>query len=318
MARGFVPDWYQATIEEVPSKAVSLLIDKLGVGVRENPSIGRMYHYEQGYEIISKQGETVAKVACGRDIESGNTHAFASSENAIRFMEVVREAWPDRHLVTRADSCIDFVDRTAYPRLVGIGRRIAKLHRVAFPSIRDVLNPTAGRTQYVGSKSSEFQGRIYEKGYEMLSKIVVPQKLRAVLAADKVESIRVPGQDFVCHPSELVRAELVCRVKDEEGRRVLARCSPEEMWAMAKWPMEFAHEALALDLERVFIRTRKYSSDEKALRWMVTQYGGPLTRQVAELGDWSCLGLQLQHIYEEIQKQEKEAGMLGYSNRAPH
>jgi hypothetical protein len=58
---------------------------------------------------------------------------------------------------------------------------------------------------------------------------------------------------------------------------------------------------MALDLERIIMRTRKVSKDEEALRWMCQQYGGPLSRLQADLGDWSCVGLELGRIISEQQ-----------------
>jgi hypothetical protein len=319
MSKGIGFDWYQATIEDKPIEVLKALNAHYGGRVTENPGVGKMYHYPTGFEVTTERGEVVAKVACDIELDGKReTHAWASTDHAPAFADLVREQWPDRHLVTRADSAIDFIDATAFSRLVKIGRGIAKRHHVRFPSIQDELNPTAGRTQYIGSRKSEYLGRIYEKGWEIVGKMVMPSKLRAVMTAEQVEKIRVPGQDIACHPSELIRAELMARPKQEEGRRALAHASPEEVWTFAKWPHEFVQEALSLNLERCYVRNRRFSSDENSMRWMVRHYAKVLTRQYEEAGDWACVGKNIGQLLADIEQEEKEAGVYRTRGALPH
>lgn len=292
-------DWYQATISDSPMRVLQQ-IGKLGDEIRPNDRVGKMYRYTQGFE-IHKAGHVVACVAMGGQGE-GSAHAWATSDNAPPFADLVRNEWPEAHAVTRLDACEDFIDGTAFRRLCGVGRKVAKAHRVRFPSVSDELNPTAGRTQYLGAPSSEYRGRIYEKGWEVITK-ARGGALRAEEGA--CESIRVPGIDRDCHPSEWVRMELQARPKDRIARVLAASATPEQVWTFTGWAHDLAREALALQLERFYIRQRKHTTDERALRFMCGQYGKMLSRLHADLGDWSCVGLQIGEVLAELERERR-------------
>lgn len=290
-------DWYQATITESPMRVLEQ-VGKLGDETRPNDRVGKMYRYTQGFEVL-KDGHVVACVAMGGQGE-GTAHAWATSDNAPAFADLVRNEWPENHAVTRADACEDFIDKTAFRRLCGVGRKVAESHRVRFPSVSDELNPTAGRTQYLGSPSSEYRGRIYEKGWEVVTKAAGgPSRIKA----EDVDSIVVPGIDRACHPSEWVRMELQARPKDRVARRAASCASPEQLWTFTGWSHDLAKDALALELERYYIRQRKETTDERALRFMCRQYGNMLSRLHGDLGDWSCVGLQIGDLIAQLQKE---------------
>lgn len=283
-------DWYQATIEDNPVRVLDR-ISSLGHAVIPNDRVGKMYRFTQGFEVHHNQKGVVARLACNG--EESVAHAWATSDDADDFASLVRENWPNRHLVTRLDSCQDFIDKTAFQRLRKVGRRVAKDHRVSFPAIQDELNPTAGRTQYMGSPSSEYRARIYDKGWEVVGKLIGQSRLRNKITPEAFDSIRVPGLNRECHPSEWVRCELQARPKEEEGRRSAAVATPEEVWTFTSWAQQMAKDALALDLERFYVRQRRYTTDEKALRWMCRQYANMLCRLHGDLGDWACVGNQI-------------------------
>ena len=56
---------------------------------------------------------------------------------------------------------------------------------------------------------------------------------------------------------------------------------------------------MALDLQKIVMRTRKMSKDDETLRWMCRHYGSMLSRLHNDLGDWSCVGLQIGEIIKE-------------------
>lgn len=290
-------DWYQTTIEAEPREVVET-IAKLGHELRPADSLARRYRYNQGWAVHHNQRGVVAHVMAGGN--GDKPHAFASSDETDAFVSLVRTEWPDRHLVTRMDSAQDFNEEGAYGRLRRVSRRIAKEHRLRFPKIEDVLDPTAGRTQYIGSPSSDYRGRLYEKGWEQVQKLLALFKTKLPgIGADSIVSVRNEATGEDVRPQDWVRLELQARPKDEDARRLAAVATPEQAWGFTDWSQHLAREAMALDLERFYIRTRKVSKDEEALRWMCQQYGGMLTRQKLDLGDWACVGLEIGRIIEE-------------------
>lgn len=292
-------DWYQTTIEDDPRVVVETLA-KLGHELRPS-ALAKRYRYEQGWEVHHNARGIVAQVFAGGN--GGKPHALATSDATDAFVAVVREEWPDRHLVTRLDAAEDFNESGAYNRLRRITRAVAKRHRLAFTQLKDELDPFAGRTQYVGSPSSDYRARLYEKGWEEVGKLIAlfPKQMPSGVA-QHVTSItnQVTGEEV--RPEDWTRLELQVRPRQEEGRRLAAQVTPEQAWGFSPWSHELAKETMALDLERMAIRTRKVSKDEEALRWMCRQYAGQMTRLKADLGDWACVGKQLGEWIEEQQR----------------
>ena len=290
-------DWYQATIEENPL-AVLEEVKKLGHEVRTSDSAARRWRYQQGWEVLHKQRGTVALVMCGGN--GKHPHALATGESAEAFAEVIRDHWRDRHLVTRCDAAQDFNESGAYVRLRRVARRIAKANRLAFPQYCDPLNPKAGRTQYVGSSASDYRARIYEKGWEEFQKLAGLFRKQGV----ELEDMDVPhivnmSTGELVRPEEWTREELQVRPKGEDARRRVATLTAEQCWGVSPWACELARETMALDLERIVMRTRKVSKDEEALRWMCQQYSGPLVRLANEKGGWEGAGIALGELIAE-------------------
>ena len=290
-------DWYQATIEDNPL-AVLEQVKKLGHEVRAADSAAKRWRYQQGWEVLHEKRGTVALVMCGGN--GDRPHAIATGDAAEPFAEVIRDHWRDRHLVTRCDAAEDFNESGAYVRLRRVARRIAKANRLAFPQICDSLNPKAGRTQYVGSPSSDYRARIYEKGWEQFGKMAALWRKQGVeLEAMNVPHIVNEATGECVRPEDWTREELQVRPKQEQARRLVATLTPEQCWGVTPWALDLARETMALDLERIVMRTHKVSKDEEALRWMCQQYSGPLVRLANEKGGWEGVGIALGELIAE-------------------
>jgi hypothetical protein len=301
-------DWYQATI---PGRPLDILasIGRLGDEVVPNDRVAKMYRYTQGFE-VKRGGNTIACVAMGQasakhasPIE--HVHAWATSDDAPAFADLVRNEYGHNHSVTRVDVCQDFIDATAFTRLRRVGRRIAKDHRMKFAMVQDGIDKSAGRTQYIGSPSSEYRARIYEKGWEVVGKAIAALKGYKP-SADAITSMEVPGMDRTCHPSEWTRAELQARPKHPTARQTAAFATPEQLWGFSEWSQNFAREAFSLELERIYVRMRKVTNDERALRFMVSQYGNVLRRLHGDLGDWACVGKQIGEVWADVQAERNK------------
>lgn len=291
-------DYYGARIE-APTPAVIERVSSLGHEVRPCDGLARRYHYRQGFQVHHHQRGAVATILAGGNGE--HPFAWASSDSTDNFVDLVRGTWPHDHLPTRLDPAQDFTDRKAYDRLRRVARDIAKARRLSFPSITDELNAKAGRTQYIGSPSSDYRVRIYEKGWEQVEKLGIhnpdglPDDFR----------IRNYATGELVHPADWTRIEGQCRPQGEEARRIAATATPEQAWTFTPWMQELAKRALSLDLERAYIRTRKVSTDEAALRWMCDQYANMLTRLKTDLGDWQSVGLTIGDMIAEKSANER-------------
>lgn len=293
-------DYYAATIEDDPKRVVDA-IGKLGHTLETCHNLAKAYHYTDGYTVLHNQ----TGQACRIFIKQGQKpYAFASSDATDAFCDLVRNEWPERHLVTRLDPCQDFYDSKARRKLTGIMRRTAKERRMRLRVIHDPLDKTAGQTTYLGSESSEYRMRTYDKGWEQYGKLQA-QLGRKGMNAPKDIRFALPGGIEV-QADQWIRAELQARPKDEEARRLAAICTPEQAWGLTDWTHDLAQKAFALELERIYIRARKISKDEEALRWMLRQYGAPLQRLCDDLGGWDCVGLTLGDMLTEL-RQDRDA-----------
>ena len=291
-------DYYASTIEDDPKRVVDAL-GKLGHTLEPCHNLAKAYHYKDGYTVLHNQ----TGQACRIFMKDGQKpYAFASSDATDAFCDLVRNEWPERHLVTRLDPCQDFYDGKARRKLTGLMRRMAKARRMRLRVIYDPLDPTAGQTTYLGAESSEYRMRTYDKGWEQYGKLQA-QLGRKGFQVPKDIAFNVPGGGTV-QADQWIRAELQARPKDEEARCLAAICTPEQAWGLTDWTHDLAQKAFALELERIYIRARKISKDEEALRWMLRQYGGPLRRLAEDLGTWDCVGLTLGDMLQEIEAEK--------------
>lgn len=291
-------DWYSATVRQ-PVGLVLETLSKLGDSTSPADGLARQYRYQQGVDVFHDSKGKVATILWGghNDPEGERPHILASSDATDAFVEVVRTEWPDCHTVTRMDAAHDFNEPNCYDRLRPILRDVAKEHRVGFKQIADELKADAGRTQYMGSEKSDYRVRCYEKGYQVsqhLAEVIAKQHPGTKFGPFKVVVNEVTGECI--HPENWTRIEVQVRPPTKEARILAAKASPEQAWTFSPWTAEVAKRTMALDLERMYIRTKKTSKDENALAFMCGQYGGILSRQADKLGGWEALGLHLQKV----------------------
>lgn len=287
-------DWYQSTINDKPLNVVDVL-SSLGDEVRRNDRIAKMYRYTNGVEIASK-GVVVASAVFGGN--GGGVHCWATSDEAQPFSDLLRAQWPDDHLVTRVDSCQDFADPDAFKKVSRVMRGIAKSNGMKYPRVADPLNPEDGVTQYIGSPSSAYRGRLYGKGFEVASRF----RDQFGYSLDmKNGTVYIPDLDMDCPLSHWVRLELQARPKGDEARRLAAKASPEEIWTFTGWSHQLLDKAIGLKLERFYMRSRKTTNHERAVRYICKTFGKSLSIMADELGSWDALGKKM----EEWVKLEK-------------
>lgn len=294
-------DYYAATIEDRPTRVVDAL-RKLGHGVERCERLAKAYHYHDGVSVVHEHLGVVCRVF---QSEGHKAYAFASSDATDAFVDVVRSEWPDRHLVTRLDPCQDFYDGRARRTLGRIMRGMAKRRRMRLQLIHDPLDRTAGQTTYLGSPSSDARMRMYDKGWEQYHKLQAQCGRKGLLCAPELIRFPIPGTDVTVQADQWVRAELQARPKGEDARRAAAVCTPEQAWGLTDWSQELARQAFALDLERLAVQGRKLSTNERALQFMVQQYGRHLQQLRFDVGTWECVGLTLGEMIDEQQQQRR-------------
>lgn len=264
-------DWYAATIRESPDQVLVGLSAGLGASVHE----GRALHgYEHGYD-LRRDGSTVARVLTGG--RNGAPHAWASGDDTDRFVDVVRSTWPSLHRVTRMDAAWDLDAEGAWDTLYGVALGLAEERGLKIDQAGDWLHTGpdgAGRTFYLGGRKSAVFARLYEKG----------KQLRGY-ALDGGSGIS----------PDLVRLEVQVR-PESVARDRAAYGTADEAFGYADWSRELARRVLSVDVERVHIKERRESDDERALEWLVRQYGEHLDRLAEKAGGWAGAGVELGRI----------------------
>lgn len=275
-------DWYASTIRAEPGAILGCLAVGLGAQVR----LGRgMHSYQRGAELLRK-GEPVARMIWDAGREDMPPHAWASGEEAVDFADLVREAYPDSHYVTRIDSASDFNEPGAWERLFGAARKVRDhagvKGRLILPD--DVRE---GRTYYLGAPSSDVRVRIYEKGAQ-------------VMGAHCIEAGTVnPLADWV-------RVELQLR-PGRVAREAVAKMSPAEVWGCSPWVKALANEVNGMNVERFKMTEKRMSSDERSRYFMLLQYGDVIRRWAHECGDFPTWGRQVESDLGRIEVQRARA-----------
>ncbi len=262
-------DWYQATVEAEARQVKSALLSLCdGPGAWE-PMTRAPHGYAFG-EKLSDSGGQVGMLWWGG--MHALPHVVSSGETAQQVSQLLRGEF--EHRVTRADSCIDYAEPGAYDRLQVQALEVAKASGVKVGTAGDHLLTLQGRTLYLGASTSVTRLRLYDKAAE----------LRVKLKGEALETI----------PDELARLECQVRPQGREAKVAASRASPVELMGSAAWMRELMRRVAGLELEPFDARpVWRESDDLRAYSALLAQYGGLLRRQMADLGGWAEVGLQL-------------------------
>lgn len=270
-------DWYQATIKENPIVLVESLKSALAPEGRIEEGRGR-HNYHQSFAIRRADGERVALVLAGGP--NGDPNATASGSATDGFVRLVRDAWPD-HRVTRFDSAEDLCQEGAWEAAETVCRAVAKDLGVKGRAIVPD-DPTEGRTYYLGAPTSDVRVRLYDKTAEA----------RRHIAPDQHGTI----------PDHWARLEVQVRPR-KDFKAMASKISPADVWGFSGWTSELAHRLLHLQVSRITMQAGREKDDDRALRFMMDQYGSVLSRLYRDLGSWECVGLT---IGAEIERKQAE------------
>lgn len=291
-------DWYQCTIS-APSSEVFHSIASLGDSIEKADSLARVYRGDSGYRVIS-DGRSIATIVTGGQYGSERVHAWATSDDTDAFVDVVRNEWPDAHQVTRADASEDFVEESSKGVIVDAMLNLARRNRRMY--CEHLTKPTdaeGGQTLYLGSKTSEYRCRWYEKGFEQLGKVNGASNMMGVIFNGRDIHMRTPEGQLVS-AADWSRLELQARPKGDEARYAASQASPEELWTFSKWTKDLADEVLGLGLARAYMRSHKVSGEDEKVYWMARQYGGLISRLADRMGNEKAME-HLIEIHRKIQ-----------------
>jgi len=266
-------DWYQATVPENPVVLVEALLAKLAPdgSIEEGP--GR-HNYRQSFTVRDRDRERVALVLAGGP--NGDPNVTASGGACDAFVPALRAEW-SAHRVTRADVAEDFAAEGAYEALERCCRAVATSAGVKGRSIVPD-DPADGRTYYMGSPSSDVRVRLYDKTAE--SRRHLPPEAHASI------------------PDHWARLEVQVRPR-KQWKQAAAMLDARHFWGFSGWTTDLAAQALKLDVERITMQAGRESDHDRAVRFMIQQYGPTFLRLLEDHGDWQSVGLQIGHLLIE-------------------
>jgi len=280
-------DWYAATINVAVDDLRSVLTRDLAGTA--SPEEGARHGFHNREVIRDRAGVTVATILHGGNGDI--PHAFASSDHAPAFVDVVRSYWPERHRVSRMDAAIDFDsgddtwddlyalcgDLADGVRFEGDTRK--RVSKITTSQVGNWRHAPYSRTFYVGAMQSAVLLRLYEKG------------AKARMDAERHGQARPDVSD------NWVRAEIQVR-PDGPSKTTAAKASPRDAFGYSEWSRELIRRLDGSDVERVNVKERRDSDHERAMQAMVHQYRNHLLIDVANLGGWAALGEDLRRRLE--------------------
>lgn len=284
-------DWYAATIPDSYQNVIGFISNNIGGNYKQMSKGVNGYDCRAVFD--DENGNPNATILWGGN-NGANPHAFASSDKAIDFRNLVREVWPE-HSVTRIDVAEDFKEQGFFDECTARLLELAKKNRVKVSTVGDWLTDKSldGRTLYVGSPTSSAYIRLYEKGKQIAHQ------------AFTKNGLGIPdGMDLL----DVVRLELQIRPK-KSHKALAAKSSLEEMWGYSPWTQEVADELLNLSVPRVDLTEWKKSDDEQALKWLAKQYGGTLNRLADRYGSRQAVFDELWKAIDELDEDRRKRGL---------
>lgn len=266
-------DAYSASIDTCPFELMDDLERSISTALRcdgEYQKTGHLKFYGENKAFVTEGGKRLFNVQYG----GANVKPLVQCTGvASRHVSEVLRSHTDKHSPVRIDAALDIAGEGLFDRLEAITRQMAKAFSVSWRPVGDWVTPEAGRTIEVGSRRSEVFFRVYEKGFEMQAKH------------------RVALDDLA---RQTVRVEVEFKPRSIAAKRKAVVIRPPELFALNKTLRQLVSSLSNEVLQPVLVREPRSSDRDKALRWMVRQYGGHLESLLQECeGDLALFGGRL-------------------------
>jgi hypothetical protein len=257
-----------ASIREVEAGTVADVLrrDLGGLLVRSKPR--RRYQDVLGLDVAGREAAWI-----GFDSGNGIVYVEGKGETTPELVASVRRNFPE-HTAPRLDVCEDYNGPGAFEALQasiraaalsGRGRgSVPDLGFTAFPD-----DPVKGRTWGNLKRGGVAYLRVYEAGK-------MPE--RAHWGAD---AVRVEGE---------------FRPHSAAEKRAAASMSPLEVWGLSPWTRRVAESLTGVEVPRFEAPASVYTQS-KTLLYLARTYRRFWTDQLADLGDWECIGREMAEVW---------------------
>lgn len=254
-------DAYCATVHAQPQALLddlTVLLDSAGWEPRIADAPKARF-YQNTAQLVCPKGQQLLYFKWGGS--NPHPHVECNGPQAVDLAKYLREGYS--HQPTRIDHAIDLSGSKVFEKLLRTARDLCKKYRLRLSFAGDWNNPEAGRTVYIGSRTSQVFVRIYEKGLKY--------------AADMGEAITPELRSWV-------RVELEFKPDNKTAKALAPTILGPQMWGSTEWTSKLAEKVLAVPSEAVTIRERRESKHDRALRFMGSQYAKHLEWLYNECG----------------------------------
>jgi hypothetical protein len=277
-------DWYQATVPR-PLEDVLEALDGMAPGLKLSHGRG-VHSYLHSVTLGNSDYGEVARVWHGG--VNPHPHAVVSGQWAESGAKIIRGAFP-QHSVSRLDVREDYIEPGAFDQIQPHLLDAATRFHVEVGTAGDHLLRMRARTTYVGSSSSPVRVRLYDKRAEVMDKLPPGTIPRAI-------AFQRAGYQQETFPDHWTRLEAQIKPKGKQAKALFATIEPVEAFGASPWLRHVWKAVEGTELEPVQCGSVwRPSDDERALRYMLKQYGPLLLGMKADLGSWACVGEQLGH-----------------------
>lgn len=267
MTTGCDFDWYRAGINDSADYVLGVL--QSGFDLSDIEHSRPKHGYAHAADLVRGQNRLCSVMWGGNT--GGRVMIESSGANASPAASMIRSAWPEHYLL-RADVAIDIDMPGAWDSMYTMATGLADKYSLSCKHIGDYHRAQNGRTVEVGSRKSPVMMRVYEKAAE--------QRIK---------------NGYTHLSNDLVRVETEIKPAKADRRLLCSTLSPVELMGCAEFTTDAAQVLLGESVKRVtgLNRLKRPSDRDRALSYMVRQYGKHLDSLLEELGSWCEVGKHL-------------------------
>lgn len=271
-------DYYQASVSASPDHVIPALLEQYPWAAVDHEKATNGYDRAS---VIHRGDTKLCRIQWGGNT-GGNTQIRGTGENAPECAQAIRLLWPE-HRLQRADVAEDYSEEGVWETMSDYGLYLAeqfalKIDQRGDWNRNDIMGK--GRTLYLGSRQSLAFLRVYEKGKE--------------------KAVRSGGQITDQHH---VRAEAEIKPQNKVQGYALASFEPRDYWRCSPWLNQYSTILFRKNMERIRLWTvTKQSDDDRALDYMLKQYGAVMGRQMGANGEEYLLSKILETARANLHK----------------
>lgn len=284
-------DWYQVTfLDNVdPYDVLESAYNYFAESTMQVAEYAEVKQYARGVNVYHRPSISKDKLfhMCIGGSGGDRPHIKATGQASHLVYEWLSTEWSGSYAVSRADVCFDTTEPEMFRYLDSQSVEFATEKNITLSRAGDWDKWEKGATRYMGSKDSQAQCRIYEK-----------------------------GKQLDANP-DWVRLEFQIRPSKANAKKMVASMTPEQVVMSVAWCASFllylmhAHGVDKSEYQQISYGW-KQSNDQRTMAAFVKQYGGFLSRFVECLpGGWDDLGAAVKYYMDVKESNGKAKGGLG-------